>query len=58
MRENNIKTQRESNTAFAVAAFLLNLLILVVVCGSVWLINSLLTDSNHFGLFLRETALR
>ena len=56
MRENNL--QQESGAGYAVASFLLNLLVLLVVLGSFWFMYSLLTDTNGIGVFLRETAFR
>lgn len=58
MHENEKIQQQESETAFAVASLLLNLLILLVLCGSVWLIHMLLTQSNGFDILFRDIALR
>lgn len=58
MRENKEILQKETDAAFAFAAFLLNVLILLVLCGSVWILYSLSTQSNPLGSFLREAAWR
>jgi hypothetical protein len=54
MRDNNEKSQKESDIAFAVASFLLNVLILLVLCGSAWMLHSLIAQSNPSGAFLRD----
>jgi len=55
MRENY---ERESTAALAVASLLLNLLVMLVISGSVWITYSLLSEPNTIGLLLRETAWR
>jgi hypothetical protein len=54
MREDNESTRRETGVAFALASFLLNLLILLALCGSVWMLHSTVTQSNSFSLFVRD----
>jgi len=54
MRENNEKLQKETDIAFALATFLLNVLILLVLCGGAWMLHSLTTQSNSQGAFLRD----
>jgi len=54
MRENNKKFQKETDIAFAVASFLLNALILVVLCGSAWMLHSLIAQPNSPVTFLRD----
>ena len=54
MRENNEKSQKETDVAFAVASFLLNVLILVVLCGSAWMVHSFVTQPNSGGVFLGD----
>jgi len=54
MRENNKKSQKETDIAFAIASFLLNVLILGVLCGSVWMLHSLIVQSNSPVTFLRD----
>jgi hypothetical protein len=58
MRENNEKLQRETDAAFALASVLLNLLLLLVVSGSIWLTYTMLAHTDTIGLVLRETAWR
>ncbi len=54
MRENNVKSQKETDIAFAIASFLLNVLILVVLCGSAWMLHSLIAQPNSPVAFLRD----
>ena len=54
MRENNVKSQKETDIAFAITLFLLNVLILVVLCGSAWMLHSLIAQSNSPSAFLRD----
>ncbi len=54
MRDNNEKSQKESDIAFALASFMLNVLILAVLCGSAWLLHSVIVQPNSSGVFLRE----
>jgi len=54
MRENNGKSQKETDIAFAVVLFLLNVLILLVLCGSAWMLHSLIIQSDSSGAFLRD----
>ncbi len=54
MRENNEKSQKETDIAFALVSFLLNVLILVVLCGSAWMLHSLIAQSNSPVTFLRD----
>jgi len=54
MRENNEKSRKETDIAFALASFLLNVLILAVLCGSTWMLHSFIAQSNSSGAFLRD----
>jgi len=54
MRENNQKSQKETDIAFALASFLLNVLILIVLCGSAWMLHSFIVQSDSSGAFLRD----
>ena len=54
MRENKEKSRKETDTAFALASFLLNVLILAVLCGSAWLLHSFIAQPNSPVTFLRD----
>ncbi len=54
MLENNETLQKETNAAFAIASFLLNVLILLVLCGSAWMLYSFIIQPNSGGAFLRD----
>ncbi len=54
MRGNNEKSQKETDVAFAIASFLLNALILVILCGSAWMLHSLIAQPNSPVTFLRD----
>jgi hypothetical protein len=54
MRENDEKSRKESDIAFALASFLLNVLILAVLCGGAWLLHSVIVQPNSSSVFLRE----
>ena len=54
MRENNEKFHKETDVAFALASFLLNVLILLVLCGGAWMLHLYITQSNSQGVFLRD----
>ncbi len=54
MRENKDKSQKETDIAFALASFLLNVLILVVLCGGAWMLHSYIAQPNSPGTFLRD----
>ncbi|MDQ3061378.1 MAG: hypothetical protein M3R14_00725 [Acidobacteriota bacterium] len=54
MRENNEKSQKETDMAFAVASFLLNVLILLVLCGSAWMLHSFIAQPDSPVTFLRD----
>jgi len=54
MRGNNEKSRKETDMAFAVASFLLNVLILAVLCGSAWMLHSFIIKPNPSGAFLRD----
>jgi hypothetical protein len=58
MRENNKNTQREIDAAFALAAFLMNVLILLVMCVAGWLMHSLVSQPGSFGVLLSESMQR
>ena len=48
------KNQKETDIAFAVASFLLNVLILFVLGASVWMFHSLIAQPNSGNVFLRD----
>jgi hypothetical protein len=54
MRENDEKPRKETNAAFAFASFLLNVLILAVLCVSAWMLHSFIIKSNPGSAFLRD----
>ena len=54
MRGNNEKSRKETDMAFAVASFLLNVLILVILCGGAWMLHSLIAQPNSPVTFLRD----
>ena len=54
MREYNEKSQKEIDIAFALASFLLNVLILLVLGASVWMFHSLIAQPNSGSVFLRD----
>ncbi len=54
MREDNKGKQRESGAVFALASFLLNLLILLALCGSVWILQATVMQSSSFSLSVRD----
>jgi hypothetical protein len=54
MRENKEKSRKETDIAFALASFLLNVLILFVLCGSAWVLRSYIIQPNSTGAFLRD----
>jgi hypothetical protein len=53
MRGNNKKARRKSSPPFAVTSFLINLLIFLAVCGSLWTLLAL----APFSLFQRDYAI-
>ena len=57
MRENNEKLQKETDMAFALASFLLNVLIFLVLCGSAWMLHSIIAQFNSTGGFLWDYAI-
>lgn len=48
MLEKNEQNARESESAFAFAMLLLNVLLLAVTCGTLWLLQSLFTQYSPF----------
>lgn len=54
MRDNNENLHKETDLAFALASFLLNVLIILVLCGSAWMIHSFITQPDSGGAFLRD----
>ncbi|HEX8368284.1 MAG TPA: hypothetical protein VF604_07055 [Pyrinomonadaceae bacterium] len=54
MRENNEKSQKETDIAFAVASFLLNVLILAALCGAAWMLHSFILQPDSPSVFLRD----
>ncbi len=54
MRENNEKLKKETDIAFALSSFLLNVLILAALCGSAWMLHSFIAQSNLSSAFLRD----
>lgn len=58
MRKNNKNFHNETDLAFTLAALLLNVLVLIVLCGSGWLLHSLITQNSLFNAVLNESMLR
>ena len=58
MRGNNENIRRETDAAFAAAAFLLNVLILLVLCVGGWLLHSLVLQNDALAGFLNQSMLR
>jgi hypothetical protein len=54
MRDNNETLHKETDIAFALASFLLNVLILLVLCGGAWMLHSFIAQPNSSGAFLRD----
>ena len=54
MHENNEKSRKETDMAFALASFLMNVLILLVLCSSAWMLHSYIAQSNSSGAFLQD----
>jgi len=54
MHENDEKSRKKTDIAFALASFLLNVLILIVLCGSAWMLHSFIIQSDSSGAFLRD----
>jgi len=54
MREDNEKLRRETDTAFAFAATLLNLLILLVLCGVFWLMQFILMQKAPLNALFQD----
>ena len=54
MRDHNEKLHQETDLAFALASFLLNVLIILVLCGSVWMFHSFIAQPDLGGAFLRD----
>jgi len=57
MRENDEKSRKETNMAFALASFLLNVLIFVIMCGGAWMLHSYIIQPNSTGTFLRDFSM-
>lgn len=57
MREKNERLPRESGAAFGLAAVLLNVLILLVIYGSLWMAQSILSQSKWLASFMQEYAI-
>jgi hypothetical protein len=59
MRDDNENSQKETDIAFAFASFLLNVLIILVLCVGAWMLNSLIAQPHPGGTLLRAyTMLR
>jgi len=54
MRDNHEKLPKETDLAFALASFLLNVLIILVLCGSAWMFHSFIAQPELSGAFLRD----
>jgi hypothetical protein len=54
MRENKEKSRKETDIAFAIASFILNVLILFVLCGGAWMLHSYIIHPNSSSAFLRD----
>lgn len=57
MRVDKENLRRETDAAFALASFLLNFLILLVLCGGGWLMYLLNSQPQIFNFFLRDYAI-
>ena len=53
MRDKNRKTVRETQTAFAFAVLLQNILVLLVIGGFVWVLHSTVSETSAFNAILR-----
>lgn len=53
MREQYKNHNQETEAAFAIAVFLLNLLILLVIGGTFWLVYLAVNANREFNVFLR-----
>ena len=53
MRQNKEKPQSEPDIAVALATFLLNVLILLALCGGAWAFHSFLARPDSGGAYLR-----
>ena len=54
MRRNKEKLQNEPDIAVALATFLLNVLILLMLCGGAWALHSFLARPDSGGAFLHD----
>jgi hypothetical protein len=53
MRGNNEDSPKETDIAFALASFLLNVLIILALCVSAWMLNSFIAQLHPGGTLLR-----
>ena len=58
MRDNNKNTLQETQSAFALAVLLLNLLILAVVIGLVWSLQLLLSPNSPLSAVIGQAIWR
>ncbi len=54
MREKNENTFQETEAAFAFAVLLLNVLIILILCGGIWMLHSLIAQPDSPVMFLRD----
>jgi hypothetical protein len=54
MSQNKKKAQSGTDTAVALASFLLNVLILLLLCGSALMLHSFVARPDSSGAFLRD----
>jgi hypothetical protein len=54
MREDRESTRPETDIACALASFLLHVLILLVLCGSAWMLHSFIARPDSSSGLLRE----
>ena len=53
MSQDKEKSQSEPEMAVALASFLLNVLILLLLCGTAWMLHSYVARPDSSGAFLR-----
>jgi len=57
MREDNEKSQRETDAAFAFATILLNLLILLIIGAAFWTMQFILQQNASLNALLRDYSM-
>ncbi|HEX8287519.1 MAG TPA: hypothetical protein VF556_05985 [Pyrinomonadaceae bacterium] len=58
MRKLDEMTRRETDLAVALATFLLNVLIILILCVCGWMLHTVVLQPNSYGVFLSESILR